>query len=291
MVCNDCPRLCGVNREAGERGVCGEGAQMRISRIALHPHEEPPISGKNGSGTIFFCGCSLGCVFCQNKKISRGAGGGESYSPSALAEKMLELEEMGATNINLVTPTHFSSEVIKVLEYVKPRLTVPIVYNTSGYERVQTLRRLEGLVDIYLPDFKYMSCELAKCYSCAPDYPEVAEKAICEMYRQTGKYTYAHDGTLASGVMVRHLVLPGARHNSIDVLLRLARILPTDKILLSLMSQYTPQFALGCEYKHLHRKITRFEYESVLSLANELGFDGYMQGYSSASSDFTPDFI
>ncbi len=290
MGCYDCPRMCGADRSTGERGACGEGNKMRISRIALHPYEEPPISGKNGSGTVFFCGCSLGCVFCQNKEISHGDAVGELYSHERLAEKMLELEELGATNINLVTPTHFSAEVIKTLELVKPRLCVPVVYNTSGYERIQILKRLEGLVDIYLPDFKYMSPELAKCYSHAPDYPEVAKNAICEMYRQTGKYKYSAGGTLISGLMVRHLVLPGARHDSINVLRTLADLLPANEILLSLMSQYTPEFALDCEYKHLHRKLTRFEYESVLATAVELGFEGFMQDYSSATSAFTPNF-
>ncbi len=290
MCCYDCPRMCGADRSAGERGACGESDKMRISRISLHPYEEPPISGRNGSGTVFFCGCSLGCVFCQNKAISRGGAVGELYSHEHLAEKMLELEERGATNINLVTPTHFSTEIIKTLELVKPRLSVPVVYNTSGYERTQTLKRLEGLVDIYLTDFKYMSPELAKCYSHAPDYPEAAKSAICEMYRQTGKYKYADDGTLMRGLMVRHLVLPSARHDSINVLRMLAELLPTDGILLSLMSQYTPEFALECEYTALHRRLTRFEYESVLAAANELGFDGFMQGYSSATSKFTPKF-
>ncbi len=290
MVCNDCPHMCGVDRESGELGCCGEGTQMRIARIALHPYEEPPISGKLGSGTVFFCGCPLGCVFCQNKAISRGESGGELYSPERLADKMLGLEQMGASNINLVTPTHFSSELIKTLELVRARLSVPIVYNTSGYERLETLRRFEGLVDIYLPDFKYMSSELAKCYSHAPDYPEVATAALCEMYRQTGKYKYSDDGTLMRGVVVRHLVLPSARLDSINVLRTLASLLPVDGILLSLMSQYTPEFALDCEYKSLHRTLTRFEYESVLAVATELGFDGFMQGYSSATSKFTPSF-
>ncbi len=290
MFCNDCPRMCGADRGAGELGFCAQGAQMRISRIALHPYEEPPISGKNGSGTVFFCGCSLQCVFCQNKTISRSNTVGEIYSCEQLADKFFELEQMGASNINLVTPTHFSSEVIKALELTKPRLRIPVVYNTSGYERVETLKRLEGLVDIYLPDFKYMSPKLAKCYSLAPDYPESVQTALLEMYRQTGKYKYSNDGTLKSGIMVRHLVLPAARLDSINVLHALARLLPPKEILLSLMSQYTPEFALDCEHKNLHRRLTRFEYESVLAAAEELGFDGFMQGYSSATSKFTPEF-
>lgn len=287
--CFLCPRACGARRAEGTLGACGEGEKMRIARIALHPYEEPPISGKNGSGAVFFCGCPLHCVFCQNKAISRG-GDGRTYSSEALADELLRLEALGAANINLVTPTHFTDGIIKTLERVKPRLSVPVVYNTSGYESVRTLQRLEGLVDVYMPDFKYASSELAEKYSHASDYPSVVEKALCEMYRQVGAYRIGEDGTLKSGLLVRHLVLPSHRADSIAVLRRIAELLPVGAILLSLMSQYTPDFALDCEYKELHRRVTRFEYEAVLAVAEELGFDGFRQSRASAEKKYTPNF-
>ncbi len=290
MICNDCPRQCGIDRERGELGYCAQPDTMQVARIALHPYEEPIISGNSGSGTIFFCGCSLRCVFCQNKEISRGSFKGASYTPAALAEEMLKLQDKGATNINLVTPTHFSSSVVKALEIARCALKIPIVYNTSGYERVEVLRRLHGLIDIYLPDFKYMSPELGKRYSHAENYAQVVQAALPEMYRQVGGLSYAPDGTLARGMIVRHLVLPGSRTDSIAVLKRLAELLPVDNILLSLMSQYTPEFASDCEYKSLHRRLTKFEYSSVVTVAQELGFNGFIQAHSSASSKYTPDF-
>ena len=288
--CYLCPRKCGVRRGVGERGACGESYDMRISRIALHPYEEPPVSGKNGSGTIFFCGCSLGCVFCQNRSISRGESEGSIYTPEQLGEAMLELERQGATNINLVTPTHFVLGIREALMSVRDALTVPVVYNTSGYELVESLRLLEGLVDVYMPDFKYVSPKLSADYSHAPDYNCVAVRALAEMYRQVGAYEYGEDGTLKRGMIVRHLVLPSCRADSIQVLHTLADVLPTDKILLSLMSQYTPDFAMDSPHKNLHRRLTRFEYDSVAEVAVALGFDGFMQGRSSATSVYTPDF-
>ncbi len=288
--CRLCPRDCGADRENGERGLCGEGAEMRISRISLHPFEEPPVSGKLGSGTVFFCGCSLKCVFCQNKKISRGEARGTEYSPEELAREMLLLRDEGASNINLVTPTHFADRVAETLRIVKPKLGIPVVYNTSGYERAETLKMLEGLVDIYMPDFKYASAETAKKYSSASDYPDVAAKAAAEMYRQVGKCEYAPDGTLKKGVLVRHLVLPGSRRDSIAVLEMLARTVPPSDILISVMSQYTPDFALDTPFTELHRRVTSFEYSSVVRVAEELGFDGFVQSRLSAVSDYTPKF-
>lgn len=288
--CELCPRRCGADRERGERGICGEGAQMRVSRIALHPYEEPPISGRRGSGTVFFCGCSLGCMFCQNRDISRGQADGKLYTAAELADEILRLQSIGAENINLVTAAHFANRVAEALELVRGRLNIPVVYNTSGYERVETLRRLEGLVDIYMPDFKYASSELAEKYSSARNYPQAAEQALCEMYRQVGDYAYGDGGMLTKGVLVRHLVLPGARHDSIEVLTRLAEILPVDGILLSLMRQYTPDFAYDAPFPELHRKITSFEYTSVLRIAAELGFEGFSQSADAASRNYTPNF-
>ncbi len=263
---------------------------MKISRIALHPFEEPPISGEKGSGTVFFCGCSLGCVFCQNKAISCRDAQGREYGIDELAGEMLRLRDEGATNINLVTATHFTDKVAATLEKVRPKLGIPVVWNSSGYERVDTLRMLDGLVDIYLPDFKYASVELAERYSSAPDYPGVAIGAIKEMHRQVGKYEYAADGTLKKGVVIRHLVLPSHRRDSMDALKLLSEALPVSDVLLSLMSQYTPDFALDTPYRELHRRVTRFEYESVLEVAVGLGFDGFSQSKESAVNDYTPEF-
>ncbi len=289
MQCELCPRLCGVDRRT-ERGFCGQGSQMRIARAALHPYEEPPISGTCGSGTVFFFGCSLRCCFCQNREISRDTQASHSVSAEELAHIFMELQDQGAHNINLVTPTHFADQIADTLVSVKHRLSIPVVYNTSGYERVETLRRLEGLVDIYLPDFKYISPELSQKYSSAPDYAEVACEAISEMYRQTGRYEIGDDGRMRKGLMVRHLVLPGARKDSFAVLDRLAELLPAEDILLSLMSQYTPEFAMDSPYRELHRRLTSFEYDSVAQHALSLGFNGYVQGKASATAKYTPNF-
>lgn len=287
--CYLCPRMCGADRERGDRGVCAQGSDIRISRAALHRYEEPPISGSRGSGTVFFSGCTLRCVFCQNKDISRGVNVGRAISPLELADIFLKLEAEGAHNINLVTPTHFLDGIEKALKEAKPRLSIPVVYNTSGYERVESLRRLEGLIDIYLPDFKYASGELSAKYSSAPDYAEVASEAICEMFRQTGTYEYGEDGLLKRGLVVRHLVLPSCRRDSMQVLDILATLVPTNEVLLSLMSQYTPEFYEG-DLTELTRRVTSFEYNSVLEHAQRLGFDGFMQSRASASAVYTPDF-
>ena len=287
--CNLCPRACGADRSRGERGACGAGADMRVARVSLHAFEEPCISGTRGSGTIFFSGCSLGCVFCQNRSISRAAVG-QVMDGHALGEAMLSLQEKGAHNINLVTATHFADRVAEALSDVKPRLHIPVVYNTSGYERIETLRMLEGLVDVYLPDFKYASGELAARYSSAPDYPDVAARAIAEMYRQSGSVCFDENGMILRGTVVRVLVLPSHRADAMAVLRRLADTVPPSGIRLSLMSQYTPEFATDTPYRELHRRVTRFEYESVTEEAIRLGFDGYMQERSSASSRYTPNF-
>lgn len=291
MECMLCPRACGAQRDNGELGICGQTDKMKIARISLHRFEEPPVSGMLGSGTVFFCGCALGCVFCQNRDISREGTVGDFYTPQELADAIVELQEMGAANINLVTPTHFSDGVIDALKIAKPKLNIPVLYNTSGYERVETLRRYEGLIDIYMPDFKYMSKENAALYSSAPDYPEVAVAALLEMYRQVGACKYSEGGMLVRGMLVRHLVLPGCRKDSLDVLSVLVKILPKEDILVSIMSQYTPDFAMDCTHKNLHRRLTRFEYESVTDFAATLGINGFTQELSSAKKDYTPDFL
>lgn len=288
-VCLSCPRECAVDRSCGERGFCGAGAEYTVAFADLHHWEEPCISGKGGSGAIFFSGCNLRCVFCQNKKISRSPIG-TAYSEDALIDKMLELQERGASNINLVTPTPYSLFLAKTLERAKPRLNIPIVYNCGGYESLSALHALDGLVDVYLPDFKYYSDELAAEYSAAPDYREVSSEALCEMFRQTGPVVIGENGLVRRGLIVRHLVLPACRADSFDLLRHLAGILPPDKILLSLMNQYTPDFVDLSAPKNLKRRLTSFEYQSVLDLALELGFDGFSQQRSSASSVFTPNF-
>ena len=288
--CYLCPRNCGADREAGELGFCREGDSIRIARYSLHMWEEPVISGKRGSGTIFFSGCNLKCEFCQNRVISHG-GKGEVISVERLCEIMLELQSMGAENINLVTPTHFADKIAEALREVKKDLSIPVVYNTSGYEKVDTLRMLDGLVDIYLPDYKYFSDELALKYSFVKDYRATAEAAIAEMFRQTGK-AIIENGIMKKGIIIRHLVLPSCRRDSIAVLERIAEILPKDKVLVSVMSQYTPDFAIKADTKHkeLRRAITSFEYSSVSERAISLGLDGFFQEKSSATSDYTPDF-
>lgn len=257
----------------------------------IHHFEEPIISGKpddkRGSGTIFFAGCPLHCVYCQNNAISHG-GKGNILSPLQLADEMLRLESMGAYNINLVTPTHFTPQIIEALDIAKPRLSIPVVFNTGGYEKAETIKALDGYADIFLTDFKYGTSELAKKYSAAPDYPHVAASALSQMFRITGEPVFA-DGMLKKGIILRHLVLPGGRHDSAEALRLAAKVVPSDKIILSLMRQYTPQFTPD-SYKELKRKITTFEYNFVLNEALSLGFDGFSQDSSSATIAFTPDF-
>ena len=289
--CYLCPRACGVDRDLGEIGFCGMGDRIEISRASLHFFEEPVISGTRGAGTVFFTGCSLRCVYCQNKDISRRSSQGKRVSEEELADIFIDLQEKGAHNIDLVTPTHFADKIREALILAKPRLTIPIVYNSSGYESVETLRELDGLIDVYLPDFKYFSSQLAEKYSFAPDYREKAEAALAEMFRQVGKPVFDGDGLIVRGLIVRHLVLPSGRKDSISLLRRLAEILPTADILLSLMSQYTPDFAGDCDFECLKRRITTFEYTSVLDEAERLGFNGFMQGRASASAKYTPDFL
>ena len=287
--CEICPRVCGVDRGAGELGFCGVGGEIRVARAALHPFEEPCISGTRGSGTVFFSGCSLRCAFCQNRAISREEIG-RAVTPYELFEIFFDLERQGAHNINLVTPTHFTDGIAEALRIAKARLSIPVIWNSSGYERVETLRSLEGLVDVYMPDVKYASAALAERYSAAADYPKVVEAALREMYRQVGRVQMDEDGLLKRGMLVRHLVLPAGRQDSIEVLHRLAAQLPVGEIFLSLMSQYTPEFAKDSPHKELRRRVTTFEYESVLKHAEALGFEGYMQSRASATASYTPDF-
>ena len=289
MKCDQCPRHCHTERTEDHYGFCGVGELPKIARAALHFDEEPPISGTKGSGAVFFSGCSLGCIFCQNQEISRGKKG-TPYDETTLADLFLELADQGVHNLNLVTGTHYTDRIARALTRAKPRLKIPVVWNSSGYESPETLRLLEGLVDIYLPDYKYFSSDLSAALSGAPDYREVAEAALVEMHRQVGAVTFDGDGMLRRGVVVRHLVLPGCREDTAAVLRSLSKLLPTGEILLSLMRQYTPDFAPRTAPKHLLRRVTSFEYDTALALAEELGFEGFTQGKDAASRAFTPDF-
>ena len=288
VKCNQCPRACNVDRDDAT-GYCGAPWEFLVARAALHHWEEPQISGTNGSGTIFFCGCNLRCVYCQNRTISRMAEGAR-LSEDALIEVMLRLQDAGAHNINLVTPSHYAHPLARVLARVRPSLSIPVVYNCGGYESLPALRALDGLIDIYLPDIKYYDAELSKRYSGVSDYFEVAVLALTEMLRQTGAPVTDEAGLLRRGTVVRHLVLPGSRADSIAVLGRLAELFGTDAFLLSLMSQYTPDFAMDTPYRQLYRRLTTFEYDSVLDEVRRLGFSGNLQALSSADAGYTPDF-
>ncbi len=285
--CTLCPRKCGADRTKGA-GMCGGGSMPKAARSALHHWEEPCISGTKGSGTIFFSGCPLNCIFCQNRSISH-ENYGKELTIDELSRCILDLQSQGAHNISFVTGTHYVPRIVSALQMVKDSLTIPVVWNTSGYERVETLRSLDGIANIYLPDFKYLYPETAEKYSHAENYPETAEKAILEMYRQTGKPVFDEEGIMKSGLIIRHLVLPGHRHESMALLERLTELLPRDGFLLSLMGQYTPP-KTALPYKNLNRRLTTMEYQSVLKRAEELGLQGFSQELSSASSEYTPDF-
>ena len=285
--CKICPRGCGIDRES-TLGICRSGNKVKISHVSRHLYEEPAICGEGGAGTVFFSGCNLGCVFCQNSVISRRSVGKE-FEEKELSELFLTVAASGVSTLDLVTPTHFTPTVAAALSSVKDKLGIPVVWNSSGYESPRSLELLRGLVDVYLPDFKYYSSELSAKYSRAADYRERAEEALLYMYDMLGAPIVNAHGMMLKGIIVRHLVLPGHRNDSIAALRRLAEILPVKDIRLSLMSQYTPDFYTG-EDKNLRRKVTTFEYESVLREALSLGFDGYMQSPSSASAKYTPEF-
>ena len=279
--------MCGAERPFTGKGsgFCALPALPGICRADKHMWEEPDISGERGSGTVFFSGCVLRCEFCQNSVISRHSCG-KTVDALELAEIFRRLENEGAHNINLVSPTPYYPVIIKALDIYRP--AIPIVCNTSGYERVETLKNLEGYIDIYLPDFKYSSAEAAKKYSAAPDYPQVAIAAIKEMVRQVGTPVHGDDGMMKKGVMIRHLILPDNTENSLGVLDMIADELPQD-IYVSLMAQYFPT---GNEtHKELSRKITKEEYDTVSSYMMLLGLEnGYMQEHESADSSYVPDW-
>lgn len=283
--CTLCPRRCGVDRTRGQLGFCKMPGQVHAARAGVHYWEEPVISGSFGSGAVFFSGCTLKCAFCQNYDISQ-ENFGKPLTSAELRAAFERLIDEGVQNINLVTPTHFLPDVLPALE---PKLPVPVVYNCGGYESVETLRQLEGKIDVYLPDFKYSDNALAKKLSSAPDYFETASAAILEMYRQVGKPVIEGD-EMKRGVLVRHLVLPGCVDNSLGVLDWVAEHFRSGDILFSLMSQYVPM-GRAVEMPPFDRRITELEYDSVLSYMMLLGIeDGYTQDFSSAERGYTPSF-
>lgn len=288
--CTLCPRECHASRLEGRLGYCRETAELAVARAALHMWEETCISGRNGSGTVFFCGCNMGCIFCQNYNIS-GARTGKVITTERLAQIFLNLQEQGAGNINLVTPTHYVPQIIDAIGMARESgLCLPIVYNTSGYEKVETLRILKGYVDIYLPDFKYMDEDVAKTYSNAPDYPAYAKQALEEMFAQTGTFKMdKQTGLIQSGVIVRHLVLPGHVKDSRNVI-RYLHETYGDRIMLSIMNQYTPMPQVS-GHPLLGRKVTKREYGKVVDYALEIGVEyGFIQEGGAAIESFIPEF-
>ncbi len=282
--CKICPRECNANRNE-KAGYCGGKDKATVVKSTLHFYEEPCISGTRGSGAVFFGGCPLKCVYCQNKEISRPSFD-FGLNANELCDLFVSLQDRGAHNVNLVTAGHFLHVVIPALEKAKKKVKIPFVYNTSAYEKVDAIRRLDGLIDVYLPDYKYASTLTAKRYSSAPDYPHIATMAIQEMLRQQPK-CIIENGLMQNGVIIRHLVLPLHRLESIKAVNEIAT--KFSGAMISLMRQYTPDFYDG-ELENLKRKVTNFEYNSVLAEVNRLAISGYMQLSQSASAEFTPNF-
>lgn len=287
--CTLCPRNCHVDRLSGKKGYCGVTGALYVARAALHMWEEPCISGRNGSGTVFFSGCSLGCVYCQNHHIARAKSGRE-ITTERLSEIFLELEGKGAHNINLVTPSHYALHIMDAIDRARAKgLRLPIVYNCSGYEKTDALKRLEGYVDIYLPDFKYMDRGLAAKYSNCPDYSKHASEALKEMLRQTGEARFDRDGIMQKGVLVRHLMLPGYLEDSKRILEYLYGTFG-NQIWISIMSQYTPMPEVRA-FPEINRKVGAKEYEELVDYAIMLGIEqGFIQEGDTALESFIPEF-
>ncbi|MGN0164606.1 MAG: radical SAM protein [Lachnospiraceae bacterium] len=290
--CRICPRSCGVNRLAGEKGVCGCDAKLYAARAALHMWEEPCISGETGSGAIFFSGCNLGCVYCQNRDISN-LDIAKEISAERLAEIFFELKGKGAANINLVTPTHYIPYITTAVELAKNQgFDLPIVYNTGGYEKAESLKILDGLVDIYLPDFKYFYKDSAVRYSKAADYSAIAKAALAEMYRQTGTIVFDENGMMKKGTIVRHLCLPGREDESKQIIKYLFETYGNN-IYMSIMSQYTPleSFVKEGRYPELYQKISRLKYDEIIDCALEIGVENaFIQEEDVADESFIPLF-
>jgi len=284
MICSECPRNFGAVRtaEAGN-GVCGYGTTAHIARAAPHFWEEPCVSGEKGSGTVFFCGCNLGCIFCQNAEISRGANRGKAVTNEQLRQVYLDLIAQGVHNINLVTATHFTGAVI---ESLKGGLPVPVVYNCGGYEKIETLERLAPYINVWMPDLKYTDAALAAQYSHAPDYPEIAKAAILRMHELVGDYKFGEDGMIQKGVILRHLILPGHLENTYRAIDFIAEHFKPGQVLFSLMAQYTPMPNGGPD-----RKLTASEYEAAQEYLFQSGIeDGFIQEQDCSGEEFIPDF-
>ena len=287
--CRLCPRQCKAKREQGIKGVCGTADELLVARAALHMWEEPCISGTKGSGTVFFSGCPLRCVFCQNREISDGSAG-KAIEEKRLTEIFLELQQKGAANINLVTAGHYADRVARALREAKQRgLTIPVVWNSGGYELLETLSIVADLVDVWLPDFKFFSTETAMRFAKAPDYPDIAKKAIAFMVEKAGPPVFDEEGYMKRGVIVRHLVLPGHRKESEDIIRYLYETYG-DSIYLSIMNQYTPP-PKPLPDRELNRKLTRYEYDKTVAFAMELGVtNAYIQEGETAEESFIPPF-
>lgn len=291
MGCNQCPRKCNKERREGDTasyGYCQVSVRPKVARAALHFWEEPCISGEEGSGTVFFSGCNLRCVYCQNREIAAGVRGKE-ISIERLAEIFLELQEKGANNINLVTPSHYYAQIKEALLLVKEKLHIPVIANTSSYDSVEDLQEMDGLIDIYLADYKYVSTELAAKYSHAADYPQVAAAALQEMFWQVGEPEFDERGMMKKGMIIRHLLLPGCLEDSKAVLHFLYDTFG-DSVFISIMNQYTPLSHVE-EYPELNRRITEDEYEELVDYALELGIEnGFVQEGETAEESFIPAF-
>ena len=287
--CKLCPRKCGAERVAGKLGFCRAGAEIKIARADLHMWEEPPISGTNGSGTVFFSGCNLQCCFCQNHEIS-AEGKGFVLTAKELADTFLMLQDSGAHNINLVTAAPYVPQIIEALDIAGDKLNIPIVYNSGGYENIETLEMLRGYVDIFLPDLKYYSGELSSDYSGAFDYFGCASRSLIKMHELVGSLKFDENGIMKRGVIVRHLVLPSCRHDSAKIIGWLADNFTPNEILISLMSQYTPMYKAK-DIKALSRRTSTFEYEYVCRLVEGCGFDGFFQQRSAAEDKYVPEFF
>ncbi len=289
MKCNLCPRNCGAVRDQGEKGYCGETSQIRAARAALYYGEEPCISGSRGSGNVFFSGCSLHCVYCQNYPVSSGQIG-RILTPEQLAQIFLNLQEQKAHNLNLVTAGHFLPQIIQALQLAREQgLTIPVIYNTSAYEKTESLAKLKGLIDIYLPDLKYFSSQLSQRYSKASDYFAVASRALAEMFRQTGKICFSSQGILKKGVLVRHLLLPGQVEDSKKLVEYLWKTYG-NSIWLSLMNQYTSLGNLE-NFPELQRTVTIREYQELLDYALDLGItQAFVQEETASGLEYIPDF-
>ncbi|QHQ61428.1 radical SAM protein [Anaerocolumna sedimenticola] len=287
--CTLCPRNCHIDRTMGQIGACRETEELVVARAALHMWEEPCISGEKGSGTVFFSGCALGCVYCQNHNIAKGLAG-KRITIERLSDIFMEIQDKRANNINLVTPGHFIPQIMEVIDLAKAKgLHLPIVYNSSGYEKAETIKLLKGYVDVYLPDLKYKSGEISKKYSNAENYFEYAAEAIQEMVRQTGEPVFDEDGIMVRGVIVRHLTLPGCLKDSKDIMEYLYETFG-NHIYISIMNQYTP-LSNVIQYPEINRKITEEEYDELIDYALYLGVEnGFIQEGETASESFIPEF-